>query len=233
MAIILNLETSTSVCSVSVTRNGEVLSCREQLDAKSHAARLVPFIAEALEEAGIKPVELTAIAVSKGPGSYTGLRIGVSTAKGIAYALNIPVIAIDTLYSMATGFLDAHADLKGRGKCLLCPMIDARRMEVYTEFFNTSLNNVVPVKAEIVDTNSFQSLLEVNEIHFFGDGAMKCKDSIRNKSAYFYEDFHPSSTYLAKIAFKRLEEGQFENLAYFEPFYLKDFVAIAPGNKMV
>jgi tRNA threonylcarbamoyladenosine biosynthesis protein TsaB len=232
MTFILNLETSTSICSVSVTGDGEILSLRERLDAKSHASQLIPFIAEALDESGLKPHDLSAIAVSKGPGSYTGLRIGVSTAKGMAYALNAPLIAIDTLYSMTSGYMDIHPELLNDSDTLLCPMIDARRMEVYSAVYTTQLKLVRNIRAEVISKDSFLPLLLENCLHFFGDGAMKCNDLIQNKSAVFVPDFNPSATFMGRIAYTSFKKGLFENLAYFEPFYLKDFVATIPTNKM-
>jgi len=232
MTYILNLETSTTVCSVSVTGDENVISLRETIDAKSHASLLIPFITEALEEAGIKTQELSAIAVSKGPGSYTGLRIGVSTAKGLAYALNVPLISVDTLYSMASGFLARFPELAGDASALFCPMIDARRMEVYTSVYNAGLQELRPIKAEIVVQDSFDDLLKKHRIHFFGDGAMKCKETIQADSAVFHSQFHPSASFMGKIAFSHFMNSQFENLAYFEPFYLKDFVTTVPTNKL-
>lgn len=232
MVFILNLETSTTVCSVSVSGDGKILSLREQNDAKSHASQLNPFIEEALKEAGISASELSAIAVSKGPGSYTGLRIGVSTAKGMAYALQLPLIAIDTLYSMASGFRTKNLSQLSDSGDLLCPMIDARRMEVYSAVYNTGLEELREIKAEIIDDTSFKSLLESHHIHFFGDGAMKCRQHIHHKSAIFYDSFFPSSEFMGEIANRHYLEKKFVDLAYFEPFYLKDFVATIPGNKM-
>lgn len=233
MTFILNLETSTTVCSVSVIGDGKILSVREQSDAKSHASQLIPFITEVLEESGLKPQDLSAIAVSKGPGSFTGLRIGVSTAKGLAYALNVPLISVNTLYSMASGFIEQNPEYSKDPEILLCPMIDARRMEVYSALYNTQLKELRQIKAEIILKDSFLPLLKAGCIHFFGDGAMKCKDMIQRKSAIFHEGFHTSSTFMGKIAINHFNDGLFENLAYFEPFYLKDFVATIPINKMI
>ncbi len=232
MTFILNLETSTSVCSVSVSGDDTIVALREQFDAKSHASQLIPFITEVLNESGLKPQDLSAVAVSKGPGSYTGLRIGVSTAKGLAYALNEPVIALDTLYCMASGFLEKFPDFSDKPNLLLCPMIDARRMEVYSAIYNTSMQPKREIKAEIIEKDTFLALLQTNKVHFFGDGAMKCKEIIQNDYALFQSDFYPSAKYMGKIAFRHYQSGIFEDLAYFEPFYLKDFVATVPGNKM-
>jgi tRNA threonylcarbamoyladenosine biosynthesis protein TsaB len=233
MAFILNLETSTTVCSVSVSAKGDILSFREQRDAKSHASQLIPFVDEALRESGLKPQDLSAVAVSKGPGSYTGLRIGVSTAKGLAYALQLPLIAVDTLYSMASGFMKKYPEFVKIPDTLFCPMIDARRMEVYSSLYNSNLREIRNIKAEIITPESFLPELEKFNIHFFGDGAMKCKDTINHKAASFHEDFHPSSTFMAEISYEHFMKSQFVNLAYFEPFYLKDFVATIPGNKLL
>ncbi len=232
MTYILNLETSTTVCSVSVTGDEKILSLREIADAKSHASLLIPFITEALDEAGIKTHDLSAIAVSKGPGSYTGLRIGVSTAKGLAYALNVPLISVDTLYSMASGFLSRFPEIARDPEALFCPMIDARRMEVYTSVYNADLQELRPIKAEIINQDSFGDLLKEQRVHFFGDGALKCKETIHSASAFFHSEFHPSASFMGKIAFTHFKNSQFENLAYFEPFYLKDFVTTVPVNKL-
>ncbi len=232
MTLILCIETSTSVCSVSVSGDGEILSVREVTDAKSHASQLTPFITDALKESGFTPRDLSAIAVSKGPGSYTGLRIGVSTAKGMAFALNVPLISVSTLLSMASGFLEKHPDFSGNSKILLCPMIDARRMEVYSAIFNCKLKELREIKAEIIHPDSFLPLFREKSIHFFGNGAMKCRDLIQNDSAFFHDGFHPSASYMTKHANKKFNESKFENLAYFEPFYLKDFVATIPVNKI-
>jgi len=233
MALILCIETSTTVCSVSVSGDGELLSIREVSDAKSHASQLTPFITEVLAESGIKPHDLSAIAVSKGPGSYTGLRIGVSTAKGLAFALKIPLISVGTLLSMASGFLNKNTSVSVDSKLLLCPMIDARRMEVYSALFDTQLKEFRKIQAEIIHEDSFLPLFKDHKIHFFGDGAMKCKSLIHNNSAIFHADFHPSAKYMVKLADKQFTDGKFEDLAYFEPFYLKDFVATIPANKLL
>ncbi len=232
MTFILNVETSTTVCSVSVSGDGKVLSLKEIMDAKSHASQLTPFISEVLTEAGLKPQQLNAIAVSKGPGSYTGLRIGVSTAKGIAYALNVPLISVDTLFSMASGFINQYPQVTKEKNLLFCPMIDARRMEVYSAVYNSRLKEIREIKAEIIHPDSFINLFRENQIHFFGDGAMKCKQMIHNESAFFHEGFHPSAKHMAGIAYERFKSGKTENLAYFEPFYLKDFVTTIPSPKM-
>lgn len=233
MIFILNLETSTTVCSVSLTGDGKLIAIREQFDAKSHASQLIPFITEVLEEAGIKPNDLSAIAVNKGPGSYTGLRIGVSTAKGLAYALDIPIIAIDSLYCMASGYLEKYPENLHKTSVLFCPMIDARRMEVYSSVYNHHLELMREIKAEIINPESFKLDLETFQIQFFGDGAMKCSQMIKNENAIFIDGFLPSSGYMSEISYSLFNKQRFEDLAYFEPFYLKDFVATVPTNKMM
>jgi len=233
MAFILCIETSTSICSVAVSGDGKLLSFREIQDAKSHASQLTPFISEVLDEAGINPNDLSAIAVSKGPGSYTGLRIGVSTAKGMAFALNVPLISVGTLLAMASGFLSEHPFPSDNPDILLCPMIDARRMEVYSALYTTKLLEYRKILAEIIYPDSFLSLFKDKKIHFFGDGAMKCGSLIKHDSSSFYDGFHPSAKYMIEHAFNKYEEGKFENLAYFEPFYLKDFVATIPANRLL
>jgi tRNA threonylcarbamoyladenosine biosynthesis protein TsaB len=232
MTFILCIETATAVCSVSVSGDGKVLSLREVSDAKSHASQLTPFISEALEESGLKPHDLSAVAVSKGPGSYTGLRIGVSTAKGMAFALKVPLVSVCTLLSMASGFLEEHAECSDDSNLLLCPMIDARRMEVYSALYDSHLKEIRNIRAEIIHPDSFLPFLKEKQIHFFGDGAMKCHSLIQNESAIFHEGFHPSANYMSKIAYNHFKTSTFENLAYFEPFYLKDFVATTPVNKL-
>lgn len=217
MALILSIETSTKICSVALHEKGILLTCSEVRLEKSHAKNLIDIIQNLLSYSGYSMNSLQAIAVSKGPGSYTGLRIGVSSVKGFCYALDIPLIAINTLDAMASGiantnFIDAS----------LCPMIDARRMEVYCKLLDNHLNETFPTTAVVVDENSFGDALQKNKILFFGDGAMKCKGVITHQNAVFIEKFYPSASYMGLIAFQKFKEQSFEDLAYFEPFYLKD-----------
>lgn len=177
--------------------------------------------------AGKKMDDLAAVAVSMGPGSYTGLRIGVSTAKGLCYALDIPLIAINTLEAMANGFKASHPG----DSAFFCPMIDARRMEVYTAVYNHQLEEILPVAARIIDAESFAGLLENQEIIFFGDGAMKCSDVLAgNPNARFSPDFLNSAKDFTILAYKKFSEAKFEDVAYFEPFYLKDFLVTQPKS---
>ena len=218
MALILNIETSTKNCSVCLSKDGEVLSLKEVNDANySHAEKLHPFIADVLKEVNININKIDAFAVSKGPGSYTGLRIGVSAAKGLCFALEKPLISINTLNSFA------HSISVEKGAIL--PMLDARRMEVYSAIFDANYNQTREIEAEIIDENSFVELLEIQKVYFLGDGAEKCKHVINHKNAVFIDDEFPSSIQMAKLSFEKYQNNDFEDVAYFEPFYLKDFVA--------
>ncbi len=185
MALILTLETSTDICSAALSKDGQLLCYRENSEGFSHAALLAVFVDEVLKEANVTANQLSAVCVSKGPGSYTGLRIGVSTAKGLCYALNIPLIAIDSLFAMCYGAKQEAKGLVGDANFLLCPMIDARRMEVYCAFYDEALTQRDPVKAVVVDSTSFESTLEKSKVIFFGNGAAKCKEAINHPNALF------------------------------------------------
>jgi tRNA threonylcarbamoyladenosine biosynthesis protein TsaB len=231
LALILNLETATKVCSVSLANNGEVISIEEYFGEYAHAEKLTFFIEKVCKDAGVELSELSAVAVSKGPGSYTGLRIGVSAAKGISYSLDIPLIAVDTLKHMSVSALDKITEIKK--DFLLCPMIDARRMEVYCALFNHKLNNIKEVSAEIISEDSFFNFLNQSQIYFFGDGAEKCKNVLeKNPNAIFLDNIHPSSASMAILAQEQFDRKQFEDVAYFEPFYLKDFITTFPKSKI-
>ena len=228
MAVILNIETATRVCSVGVSIDGKLIALRESHTQNSHAEQITLFVQEVLNKSSITTKELDAVAVSKGPGSYTGLRIGVSTAKGFCYGLDIPLIGINTLESMANGMINLinKSDNLATKNVLVCPMIDARRMEVYSSVFSMSLNVIEETMAKIIDSFSYNKLLNSNKIYFAGDGAEKCKQSLSQKqNAIFLDDFHPSVSHLCSIADKKFNTDDFENPAYFEPYYLKDFVA--------
>jgi tRNA threonylcarbamoyladenosine biosynthesis protein TsaB len=233
LATILHIETSTQVCSVAVSINGSVASIKESTDKNSHAELVTLFSEEVLKEAEKKFSNLDAIAVSMGPGSYTGLRIGVSTAKGFCFAVDKPLIAISTLQAMGYGMVQ-YAQQSGYYKKnhLFCPMIDARRMEVFTAVFNSELKTIQEISAEIINETSFAELLEKYPVLFAGDGAGKCKELFSSKkNAHFLDDFNPSAAFMADLAEKKFNAGEFENLAYFEPFYLKDFVSGIPKVK--
>lgn len=227
MATILQLETATQVCSAAISVNGETVALKEQMASNIHAGSLTLFIKEAMEMVGLKFTDLDAIAVSKGPGSYTGLRIGVSTAKGLCYALDKPLIAVDTLQMMAGGFLAQYMQYKG----LTCAMIDARRMEVFTAVFDAGLNYLSATEAKIVDEQSFTEELEAAEVTFIGDGAMKCAEIIQHPNAIFSALNFNSAAHMSKLAYRAYSNAQFEDVAYFEPFYLKDFVLTTPKKK--
>ena len=226
MSLILAIETATSVCSVAFARNGNLLSIREITTPNAHSSILTILIEELFREAGLRYADLDAIAVSMGPGSYTGLRIGVATAKGLCYGLDKPLIAIPTLQAMAIGIIGSSI------QHLVCPMIDARRMEVYCAVYNEDLGEVFATDARIIDENSFRELLTSHILIFAGDGAAKCKPFLASHpQVRFIDDFQASSQYMISLAEKRFQVNQFEDLAYFEPYYLKDFVAGKPKVK--
>jgi tRNA threonylcarbamoyladenosine biosynthesis protein TsaB len=231
MSLILQIETATTSCSVALAKDGVVLSCKQVNQRNLHAEVITRFIEEIIATAGFTYADLDAVAVSSGPGSYTGLRIGISTAKGLCFALDKPLIAIETLDAMATGLISMNGGYKEKENLLLCPMIDARRMEVYTAVFTTTGEKIKPTSASIIDENSFDDLLKENEILFFGDGAEKCFNVLnKNPNASFLPDFVNSATCLTQKAAGKFNSKQFEDVAYFEPYYLKDFIA---GKKAV
>jgi tRNA threonylcarbamoyladenosine biosynthesis protein TsaB len=224
MPTILQIETATQACSAAISKDGKTVAVKELIAHNIHAGSLTLFIDEVIHAAGIKYAELDAVAVSKGPGSYTGLRIGVSTAKGLCYALDKPLIGVDTLQMMAEGFLQLNTGYNG----LVCPMIDARRLEVFTALFDASGNLVLPVEAKIIDGSSFQHELNSAKITFIGDGAAKCEGLICSKNAVFSDVNFNSAANMSRIAMDLFGIRKFEDVAYFEPFYLKDFVLTTP-----
>ncbi len=227
MPTILSIETATRACSVSVSKGNEIIAVVEEVgDGYSHSENLSIFIEKALAESNMSYRNLNAVAVSKGPGSYTGLRIGTSTAKGLCYSLDIPLISVPTLQAMAYGL---SASSKFTNETLFCPMIDARRMEVYSAFYSKDNDLVRDTQADIINENSYLNYLITSEVIFFGDGAEKCKEVLSaQKNAKFITDFHPSAQYLSIIANGKFKAQQIEDTAYFEPYYLKDFVAGKP-----
>jgi len=224
MSLILQIETATTSCSVALSQNGNIIALKELNERNIHAEVITLFIDEVLKTAGFTYAQLDAVAVSSGPGSYTGLRIGVSTAKGLCYALDKALIAVETLEAMTDGMIAQSGDSIAAGT-LFCPMIDARRMEVYTAVFNASGERVKATAAEIIDGNSFADVLEQHQVIFFGDGAAKCREAITHPNAVFVDDFVNSAAHLTKRALQKLNDKSFEDVAYFEPFYLKDFIA--------
>lgn len=230
MSCILNIETSTSICSVALSCNGEVLFEKSSFEGPSHAALLGVYAEEAIALLKEKGGKLDAVAVSSGPGSYTGLRIGVSVAKGLCFGYGIPLISIHTLEIMATA---AIRKMNGTSDCLYCAMLDARRMEVYDAIFDVNLNTVRKTVADIVDAETYASFLATDKVCFFGNGAAKCKTVMSSPNAIFLDDIHPLAVNMIALAEKAFEAGQFEDVAYFEPFYLKEFQATIAKNKVL
>lgn len=230
MALILCIETATAACSVALSRNGNPITVRHSDQKNAHSTILNLFIEEVIQETGCEFADLQAIAVSKGPGSYTGLRIGVSTAKGLSYALNIPVIAPDTLLCMAAGFRSGIKNLPDNA--LFCPMIDARRMEVFASVYDQLLHPLLPVQAVIVNDESFAGLPSGRPVYFFGDGAEKCREILSaSPDLHYRPGFVNSASHMTSLAEEYFISSRFEDVAYFEPFYLKDFIAGAPKVK--
>jgi tRNA threonylcarbamoyladenosine biosynthesis protein TsaB len=233
LAIILHIETSTQVCSVAVSKDGVLQSLQESTAKNSHAELITLFSEKAVREAGLLLDDLDAVAVSMGPGSYTGLRIGVSTAKGFCFALNKPLISLGTLEAMASGMVTCLAGQNQlKPDLLYCPMIDARRMEVYTAIYDEKLHCVQDVSAKIIDESSFTGLLATHCLVFAGDGAQKCKPLLSSaENARFIDEFSVSARFMIPLAEEKFALNQFEDVAYFEPFYLKDFVGGIPQVK--
>lgn len=218
MALILNLETATTNCSVSVSENARTLLLKENRAVEySHSEQLHVFIKEVLQQAELTFSDLDAVAVSMGPGSYTGLRIGVSAAKGLCFSLEIPLLSIPTLQSMAM-----QVEV-GAGEILI-PVLDARRMEVYSAVYDDQYQQIRETKAEIIGPNSFEAFAGAKKVHIIGNGASKCKEVLKHSNFVFDADLIPSANEMGAIASKKYQKEQFEDLAYFEPFYLKDFV---------
>jgi tRNA threonylcarbamoyladenosine biosynthesis protein TsaB len=238
---ILHIDTTTNLCSVALAHEGTLSCLRESREERSHARLLAVFIEEVLKEQSTSVDLLDAIAVSKGPGSYTGLRIGVSTAKGMAYGSKKPLIAVDTLESLATtvsrkdlqAALPESSALISAGSILYCPMIDARRMEVFTALFNDNMQKIESVSAKVIDKGSYQDLLKKHVICFFGNGAAKCREMIRHKNAIFLDGIETSAVHMLPVAWHKWQQKQFEDVAYFEPFYMKEFIATIPKNKVI
>ena len=225
MACILSIESSTQTCSVAVSKDGKPVWNKENPDLASHSAVLGVYVAEAVRFIQTNDFRLDAVAVSEGPGSYTGLRIGVSLAKGLCFGLDVPLIALPTLKIMAARFVPSAS--------YLCPMIDARRMEVYAALFDGNLNEIEPVRAIIIKEDSYCDFLSHEKIIFFGSGAEKCKAVIRSENAFFIDDVYPSASDMIEEAEKAFITKNFVDTAYFEPFYLKEFQATTPKNKIL
>ena len=227
MSLILNIETGTNVCSVALAKDGQVLALKESNEGMEHGRLLSPFIQSVLEQQNIQPSQLNAVAVSEGPGSYTGLRIGVATAKGICYGIGKPLIAVGSLHALTTLALQQNVAAD-----LFCPMVDARRMEVYTALFDSNFTLVEEVSAKIVDENSYAELLKNKCIAFFGNGADKCKAVVQSPNAIFL-DIQQSTQGMVAIAEQKYSKSDFVDTAYFEPFYLKDFVVTKSKKQLL
>lgn len=218
MAIILNLETATTNCSVSMARKGKVIALKEHDTPNySHSEQLHVFIQEVVEKASLTLSDIDAIAVSKGPGSFTGLRIGVSSAKGLCYALDVPLISVATLKSLAHRKRPKDYDF-------VVPLLDARRMEVYSAIFDSELKEIRETKAEIIDTDSFSEYAQQGKVLLVGSGAQKCQELLEHANIDFDNTAVPSANEMANLSFEKFQQQDFEDLAYFEPFYLKDFI---------
>ena len=224
--LILSLETSTRVCSVALHQNGEALACHELFTEKSHSGMLTTLVQHVVEHAVFRLTDLDAVAVAKGPGSYTGLRIGVSTAKGLCYALDKPLLAVNTLEAMARQVADFVPS-----DSLICPMLDARRMEVYCAIFDAKMREIEPTQAKIVDETAFADYLARHSVYLFGDGAAKCQAKLtyHENVRFPVTSVHPSARTVGVLATNAYQAGAFENVVTFEPFYLKEFV----GTKKV
>ncbi len=228
--IILHIETATDVCSVALSRGAEVIGLKEEAGGNNHAKHLLPFIDEVLKQGGCKVSDLNGVAVSIGPGSYTGLRIGVSTAKGIAYTAGIPVMAISTLEGIAQGAKQSWSETSEEQPQIV-PMIDARRMEVFTSRYDFNMETLEEVSSKIIDENTFAALLSEHPVLFCGNGMPKCRDILAQSANARFSDAPISARNLLPAALKKWQSQDFENVAYFEPFYLKEYVAAKPVVK--
>ena len=225
MSCILSIETSTDVCSVAMSENGQCIFKKEDHSGPNHAVSLGVFVDEALSFTDNHAIPLGAVAVSQGPGSYTGLRIGVSMAKGICYGRDVPLLAVPTLEVMAVPVLLNH---EIEEDALLCPMIDARRMEVYSAIYDRALKPHRETRADIVDGDTYREFLDRHPVYFFGNGAAKCMETINHPNAHLIKGIEPLAKYMFPLAERRWVQKEYEDVAYFVPFYLKDFVAKMP-----
>ena len=221
--MILCIETATNVCSAALCDSTGVISVKESVDARLHSSMLTVYIGELFQDAGISAPDLQAVAVSKGPGSYTGLRIGVSVAKGIAFGASLPLMGIATTLSMTMGLIQKMGEIDEN--TIFCPMIDARRMEVYYALYDHSGKQIKEISADIITESSFNAIPKNHKIIFFCDGAAKCSNIIKRQNIEFIDNFNLSAAFMHKPVKEAFELKRFEDIAYFEPFYLKDFVA--------
>lgn len=226
MSCILNIETSTDVCSVAISQDGLCIFDKVDSSGPNHAVKLGVYVDEALSFADSHAIPLDAVAVSGGPGSYTGLRIGVSMAKGVCYGRDVKLISVPTLELLCVPVLLSHDEMEG--DALLCPMLDARRMEVYAAVYDRALCPVRDIQADIVDENTYKEYLDNHPVYFFGNGAAKCMETINHPNAHLIEGIQPLAKWMFPLAEKRIAQERYEDVAYFVPFYLKDFVAKTP-----
>lgn len=226
MSCLLNIETSTNVCSVAISEDGQCIYHDEDRTGPNHNERLGQFVDEALSFADSHGIPVDGVAVSMGPGSYTGLRIGVSMAKGVCYGFGIPLLAVPTLEVMCVPVLLRYDDLPE--DALLCPMLDARRMEVYAAVYTRALKPVREIHADVVDADTYRELLDKHPVYFFGNGAKKCMEVINHPNAHYIDGIEPLAKNMFPLAERRMMRGETEDVAYFTPFYLKDFVALKP-----
>lgn len=235
MALILHIETATDVCSVAIANESGLIDLCETAEGRSHASILTVFVEELLQKNKIRVSDLHAIAVSMGPGSYTGLRIGVSVAKGLCYGADIPMIALPTLQCMVFGFFRQHKEktFTTSDDTWYCPMVDARRLEVYTAFFNNQGMFTSEISAQIINEHSFEEILSKHMVYFFGNGSDKCSSIITHPNARFIAGLNPSAQDMVALSQELYLKQEFKDIAYFEPFYLKDFVATTPKNKVI
>lgn len=230
MSIILNIETATNICSVAISSNNTIIFEKENTTGPFHASLLGVFVSEALAYTRSNEISIDAVAVSCGPGSYTGLRIGVAEAKGLCYGLDIPMIAINTPEVMVNSVINNNSI---DDETLLCPMIDARRMEVYAAIYNNKIEEVRDIRADIVDEQTYMEYLNKHKVIFFGNGSDKCQPIITHTNAHFLPDIYPSAKYMASLSAKAFANSSFVDIAYFEPFYLKDFIATTPKKNIL
>jgi len=215
---------------VAVSQDGECIFDKEDFSGPNHAERLGEYVDEALSFADSHAIPVDAVAVSSGPGSYTGLRIGVSMAKGICYGRNIPLLSVPTLELLSVPVLLGHDEIED--DALICPMLDARRMEVYAAVYNRALQPVRPIQADVVDADTYKEWLDRHPVYFFGNGAAKCMETINHPNAHFIKDIVPLAKWMFPLAEKKMAKGETEDVAYFVPFYLKDFVAKMPSKML-
>ncbi|MBO4529072.1 MAG: tRNA (adenosine(37)-N6)-threonylcarbamoyltransferase complex dimerization subunit type 1 TsaB [Paludibacteraceae bacterium] len=233
MATIISIETSTEVCSVALSQDGENLWEKKHMEGQAHSTLLAPYLQEMQIYINDNHIKVDAVAVSSGPGSYTGLRIGVSTAKGLCYGSDLPLLSIGTLEVLTIAALHSLKGSDIPANAYFCPMIDARRMEVYNAFYDKDLHQVRETSADIIDENSYQEILNNHTVFFFGNGSSKCKKAIQHPNAKFLDDIVPLATEMSQLADEAYKKKDFKDVAYFEPAYLKEFIAVVGKNKVL